>query len=331
MSAIIEEEKSVNKSATYDLGTRQIELIKPVVTDQILNIPILSDTVALEFDMKLLSKTNKPLPKLSNYTKLIDHIRLASTTGMIKAIIPGNFLELLHIRFSSSHTKMIISPDGSSEVPMYIPGITLPRSYGPWQLTVFYNDNGWSKKRKDIILSNHIGGYYGNVNGMIGRYISQEIPLYCGSNMIQTLAVPQNVPINELMLRGLTGSNPIRQILLQSNGQIIEPNTSGGILRARANALLVDKLPKDSLIFLSTTDFVLNSSSEFDIVTNNTQPSVEVLWHWYEDDPYKGPSKQSLKKINLKKIKYVNPEEASLKDLNLPPPPEGIKKRSKKK
>lgn len=277
--------KRFGEPSVYDLGTRHVELGETTYVDQTLNMAMLGDTVELVFSIRL-SVTGVPIGIPLNVTDTICHIQLATCRGMIKAIIPGEFLELNYLRFSNSHTNLDTAPQKPSyEAQISIPGLSLPRQYGPWQLTVFYNPYSHIRNMGYIegaTVYNHIQGYYGNANGYISRYLNQCLPLSHGINMIQTTSVPQNVPIEELMMQRLSNSQNIEQILLQTNGQIIEPNTSGALLQARAAQRFAGKLPEHTLVLLAHRAFVLNSSSEFQLCTNKDEPDASFLWYWKE-------------------------------------------------
>ena len=167
-----------------------------------------------------------------------------------------------------------------------IPGLRLPRAYGPWQLTVFYSTlttvAGGSTAPTAYTLTNHMQGYYGSAGGKISRYFNQALLLNNGANMIQTTSVPQNVPIAESFISGLANVTDITQLLLQTNGQVIEPNTSGSLISARDSQRLIGALPAGQLALMPATQFTLNSSSEFQITTSQQESGAYFLWYWLE-------------------------------------------------
>ena len=290
--------QGLGESSTYDLGTRSITLGTGVTTDQTLNLPMLADTVELDF-LLTVTYTTGSLGTV-DVVNSIDHVQLATAQGMIKAILPGSFLKANYIRFSAFRQALPTTTTTSSPFTfsLVIPGLRLPRAYGPWQLTVFYSTiavaAAGSTAPTAVSVSNHILGYYGSAGGKISRYLNQGISLVNGTNMIQTTSVPQNVPIAELFISGLSstnGPNDITQILLQTNGQIIEPNSAGALIQARDAQRFVAYTPSTStstgtlpgqLVLLPATQFTLNSSSEFQIVTQATETGATFLWYWLE-------------------------------------------------
>ena len=131
-------------------------------------------------------------------------------------------------------------------------------------------------------LTNHIQAYYGSAGGKISRYLNQVLPLNSGATMVQTSSIPQNVPIAELFISGLANVTDITQLLLQTNGQIIEPNTPGSVISARDSQRLIGAVPSGQLVLLPTTQFTLNSSSEFQITTSQAETNSGFLWYWLE-------------------------------------------------
>jgi len=276
----------LGESSTYDLGTRNITLTSGVTTDQTINLPMLADTIELDF---VLTTTITGGSGTFDFFQAIDHVQLATAQGTIKALIPGTFLKANYLRFSATRQGVSgnTSSTSGSTYTIVIPGLRLPRAYGPWQLTVFYSSiataalPGWVGATA-ITVSNHLLGYYGSAGGKISRYIQQSLALVNGTNMIQTTSVPQNVPIAELFISGLAAVTDITQILLQTNGQIIEPNSSGSFISARDTQRLYASPPGGQLILMPPTQFTLNSSSEFQIVTSNTENGNMFLWYWLE-------------------------------------------------
>lgn len=276
----------LGESSVYDIGTRTITLTSGVTTDQTINLPMLADTIELDFTITETVTTGSGTFDAFN---AIDHVQLATAQGMIKAIIPGTFLKVNYLRFSA--TRQAVTGNTSTSSPftytVVIPGVRLPRAYGPWQLTVFYSTLATASLPSWVgatafVVSNHIQGYYGSAGGKISRYIQQNIALVNGTNMIQTTSVPQNVPIAEMFISGLANVTDITQILLQTNGQIIEPNSSGSLIAARDTQRLIGSVPGGQLILLPPTQFTLNSSSEFQIVTSAAENGAAFLWFWLE-------------------------------------------------
>lgn len=274
----------LGESSTYDLGTRNVTLTTALTTDQTLNLPMLADTIRLDFGITL--TVTGSLSGTGDAVNAIDHIQLATAQGMIKAIIPGTFIKINFLRFSSNKTNLTSTTGTSSPITVTVPivGLRLPRTYGPWQLTVFYAayTNIGFTGATGATMANHIIGYYGSAGGKISRYLNQVLPLSSGTNMIQTNSVPQNVPIAELFISGLANQTDITQLLLQTNGQIIEPNVSGAFLVARAQERLIGTLPTGQLLLLPTTQFTLNSSSEFQITDSQSDPGSAFVWYWLE-------------------------------------------------
>jgi hypothetical protein len=276
----------LGESAVYDLGTRNITLTTGVTTDQTLNLPMLADTIELDF---VLTNTYTGYSSgTGDVVNSIDHVQLATAQGLIKIIIPGTFLKINYLRFSPQRNNLpaatFTSSTGTASIP--IPGLRLARAYGPWQLTVFYSSiataGAYTAGVTAVSVSNHILGYYGSAGGKVSRYLNQGLALVNGTNMIQTTSVPQNVPISELFISGLANATDITQLLLQTNGQIIEPNTSGSLLVARAASRFVGTLPSGQVALLPSTQFTLNSSSEFQLVTSQAENGATFLWYWLE-------------------------------------------------
>lgn len=276
--------QGLGESSVYDLGTRNITLTTSTTTDQTINLPMLADTIELDFVITL--TVTGSLSGTGDACNAIDHVQLATAQGMIKAIIPGSFLKMNYLRFSPQHNNLPATTSTTSPITcaIPIPGLRLARAFGPWQLTVFYASytNIQFTGATGATMANHILGYYGAAGGKVSRYLNQGIALVNGTNMIQTTSVPQNVPISELFISGLANQTDITQILLQTNGQIIEPNTSGALLQARASSRFVGSLLTGQLVLLPSTQFTLNSSSEFQIVTNTAEAGSTFLWYWLE-------------------------------------------------
>ncbi len=276
----------LGESSVYDLGTRSITLTTGLTTDQTINLPMLADTIELDF---VITETVTGGSGTFDVINAIDHIQLATAQGMIKAIVPGTFLKSNYIRFSALRQALATTTSTSSPFTyaLVIPGLRLPRAYGPWQLTVFYSSIATASLPSwvgatAVTVSNHIQGYYGSAGGKISRYLNQGISLVNGATMVQTTSVPQNVPIAELFISGLANVTDVTQILLQTNGQIIEPNTSGSLISARDSQRLIGSVPTGQLIMLPATQFTLNSSSEFQITTSQAETGATFLWYWLE-------------------------------------------------
>ena len=277
--------------STYDMGTRNITLTQGVTTDQSLPLSMLGDTIQLDFEF---SNTYTGWSGGTiDVTNSIDHIQLATAKGIIMASIPGNFLKLNYLRFSPqrnnapSVAQAYASGVTTISGTISIPGLRLPKAYGPWQLTVFYTSIATASLPSGtgvtaVQVSNHIIGTFGNTGGKISRYMNQSFPLVSGSQMVQTNSVPQNVPIAELFLSGLASTSDITQIVLQTNGQVIEPNISGSLLVSRAAGRLVGTLPPGQLILLPSTQFTLNSSSMFQITDSQADSGNAFMWYWLE-------------------------------------------------
>lgn len=275
-----EEVVPVIETTNYDLCTEHVTLTSSMTYGQTMNLPILYDTTRLDFELAL--NYEGELTKDFDFCDIINHIQLATSQGLIKAIIPGEFLALNYLRVTKKNLNTIVPKDYVNQhtsltqvIP--IPGLNLPRSFGPWQLTAFYNNTNF----KSAKLSNHIIGYYGDAGKKISRYLNQTISLTEGLNHIMMTAVPVNVLMTDLMITNLSASDDILSLTIANNGQLVISGLSGKMLKAKADSIYVGTLPYDSLLIGTT--FVLNSSGEFTIRSLKEQKYTEFLWYWLED------------------------------------------------
>jgi hypothetical protein len=268
--------------SSYDLGTRVIILSDSITIDNTLLLPIMADTTQLHFAIKLVV-TGIPVGPI-NVTDAISHIQLATSDAMIKSIIPGEFLEANYLRFSESGTNLKTTPIAPSyEAIISIPGLRLTRSNGPWQLTIFYNSFYKIRNVGDITgaeVINHITGNYGETSGYISRHANQIFALVEGGNSLTSIV--QNVSINEVIITNLRNPQNIERVLIISNGQIVESNSSGSLLQARAALRFKGTLPENTVILLCPMPFLMNANSEFQLFMKAAEPDARFLWYWYE-------------------------------------------------
>ena len=287
-------------TSSYDLGVRTIIAGTKLTPDQTLMLPNSQDITMLEFNLEIQSLSGT-VSGQGDFLNVIDHIMLADGNGTPRALILGEMLDLNYLRFSKYSSAPPLASSGTATYPsgfkssgatwnILIPGLRLPASYGPWQLTVYYSPYGsyGLSGVTGATIRNHIFVHFGNAQGYISRYSYQTLSLDSGSNPLQQQAIPKGKLIAEVFMKGFSSVTDIEELNIQTNNQVIESNLTGNALLSRANFNQNASLPTNSpsgvgasLILWPRTQFAINDSSVFDFLQSQAD-TVDFMWYYLE-------------------------------------------------
>ena len=255
---------------------------------QTYNLP-LADINQLELVTTITSVTSTLAA--TDFANLIDHIQVADGSGHIFANIPGGtFVYDNYTRYNIPCPATVISNTistgaTSGTATLDYLNARIPAGAGGstgCQLTIFYSALQSSASAMTMTCS--ISVMFGDCQGYATRYTNQSINMAAGDNFLQTNSVPQQNLISEVFIRKLGTASYLGYVRLQANGMVVEQQFTYAQLTARMRRrfLSTSAFESDTIVLAEPGQFVMNSTSEFDVNMSSAVNGVQFVWVWYE-------------------------------------------------
>lgn len=129
-------------------------------------------------------------------------------------------------------------------------------------------------------ISNDIQVKYGDApNGWL-CIRAQTLSLVNGTNFLNQLAIPANVPVAELFLRTGTTSS-ITSIQILTGSTTVVPTQKTAFVFARDAADFGTALQAQTLVLDLGTTFAIGPTSQFYLVTSGAITTEQLVWAWF--------------------------------------------------
>lgn len=265
--------------------TEGFTLSSSVIQGNAYNTPTSQDIIGLQC---LISGSVTTPSAAWDVSSIVERIEIYNRAGkLVMNIQGGTFLYDLYTRFAAVKPAAVRSNSVTATATTFsatiqVIGLRLPAKNGPYAVNFYYNTLAATKSSAaSIAFTNAVSAIFGSANGITTRMRNQTFTLAAGDNYLQTLSVPQGVPIYEVFMRGWSAIGNLSYVQIESGSGVVEQNLKESAIVQRMTDLDLDSYETTTLVLREPGPFIMDSNGTFDL-NLGTADSPTITWYWVE-------------------------------------------------